>query len=145
MQRRIIMNYYYEAFKNYFNTRFDKDCPYTEALIKSGFQQSRRSGYTKDALAQGIPVDFSIASPSQGWHFKNYLENVDPTKARILSISCGELIYWWAEISHALNPAELKDLAEKIKPLGRRKANGLIRQTCLPKVLEIVEAAYTAA
>lgn len=139
------MNYYYEVFNNYFKTRFDKDCPYTEALIKSGFQQSRRTGYTRDALSKGIPVDYSIASPSQGWHFKNYLENVDPTKARILSISCGELIYWWAETSSALTPQELKKLAEAIKPLGRRQANSLIRERCLPKVLKIVEAAYIAA
>ena len=76
MQRRIIVNYYYEAFKNYFEPLVNAPCPKTEALIKAGVQQSS-TGYISAAKAQNIPIDFTTASPSQGWHFKYYINNAN--------------------------------------------------------------------
>ena len=94
----------------------------------------------------GSNVNYKMGLPNQGWHFIcSYLDNVSPEKAKISSISCGELIYWWAEVSSALSEDELDTLASDIKALNRRQANSLIRSKCFPRVFEKVMSASKAA
>lgn len=137
------MNYYY-PFRNYFEPLMDQPCPKTDALIMSGFRQ-RSGGYIDYAKKCGIDADYKNAAPNQGWHFiRSYLDRTDPEKARIDRVSCGEMIYWLAEVSKALSDEELDELARDVSKLDRRSANSLIKAKCFPKVLKIVMDEYSA-
>ena len=140
-----MMNLYW-PFWNYFKARMDAPCPKTDALIKAGFQKPG-SGYIDYAKSLGLEVDYRKALPNQGWHMvKSYLERTEPDKARIASVSCGELWFWAAEVSGALSEKELDGLAEEVLALDcRRKANTLIRKRCLPGIIEIVMNEYKTA
>lgn len=138
------MNYYL-PFRNYFEPLMNAPCPKTDALIKSGFQQSA-DGYIDYAKQIGITVDYRMAMPNQGWHFiRSYLDRTDPEKARIENVICGELIYWLAEVSNALSEEELDELSREVRALDRKKANSVIKARCFPRVMEIVMNEYNRA
>lgn len=137
------MNFYYEAFKNYFEPLIDAPCPKTEALIKSGVQQ-KSSGYIE--AAKGLfPIDFTLASPPQGWHWKYYIENVNKDTARPTSITCIELLFWMCEVTKICSDNELKTLAQTLKSLNRKDAVKVLKPKYFNKIIEKVKAAYTAA
>ncbi len=129
----------FNEFKKYFTPLENAPCPKTEQLIKSGVQQSG-DGYIAYAKSLGMTVDYTQALPKQGWHFvKSYLERSDPQTSRIDKIQCTELVYWLAEVSHALSDQELDELAEKIKSIPtRREANYYTRAYCFPRICDIV-------
>ena len=128
----------FEEFKNYFVPLENAPCPKTEKLIKAGVQQPS-GGYIAYAKELGLTVDYTRAKPEQGWHFRSYIENVNPQTSKIGSIQCCELIYWLSEVSHALSDEELDELAEKIKSMPtRREANNYTRSYCFPHICNVV-------
>ncbi len=133
------MNYnYYEAFRKYFEPLMNAPSPKTDALIESGFQQ-KSGGYIAYAKSLGMDVDFKRAVPRQGWHFIcSYLDRTEPEKARIDRVVCGELVFWLAEMCHALTDTELDSLASQAKLLPRRQANTLIRERCFFRIVDVV-------
>ena len=136
---------YYDAFRNYFEPLMEAACPKTDALIRSGFQQSS-GGYIEYAKRCGMDVDYKMGLPKQGWHFiRSYLDRTQPEKARIENVVCGELIYWLAEVSNALTEEELDDLAIEVRSLDRRKANSLIKDRCFSRIVGIVMNEYNKA
>ena len=136
---------YYVPFRNYFEPLMEAACPKTDALIRSGFQQSS-GGYIEYARRSGMDVDYKMGLPTQGWHFiRSYLDRTQPEKARIENIVCGELIYWLAEVSNALTEEELDDLAIEVRSLDRRQANSLIKDRCFSRIVGIVMNEYNKA
>lgn len=137
----------------FFKDKKDTPCPLTERLIKAGYQQTGR-GYIKIAREQGRTVDYTKAEPTQYWHL---VEEYCPSRngSDTFSVSCGELIFWMAEVSDAVPKSDLEKLSNRIiasvvktQPLSkpkydRRKWNQEIGDVCFDKVINVVERQNT--
>ncbi len=135
--------------KRFFFDKESIDCPITEMLVKAGYQQ-RDNGYIKIAKERGILVDYTQNLPSQYWHLMNYCNNSDPNKSFTKSIVCGELIFWMAEVSHAVDANDLMNLAKQIMNsvkykndktpvFNRVKWNKEIQILCFDRIQNLVE------
>lgn len=139
--------------EQFFKDKENVPCPLTERLIKAGYQQTG-DGYIKIAKSQGLTVDYTKAEPTQYWHL---VEEYCPSKngSDTFSVSCGELIFWMAEVSDAVPKSDLEKLSNRIiasvikappssKPkYDRRKWNQEIRDVCFDKVVNVVERQNT--
>ena len=111
-------------------------CPLTDRLVGAGYKQ-KSGGYIKYAK------ECDIDNPTQYWHLmeswcKNRAEDAHFTKR----IQCGELIFWMAEVSQALEYDELYCLKELIikEYLNKRKEGNLkIREVCFDRIVNLVE------
>ena len=148
------------------------DCRLTEKLIKAGYQQLR-GGYIQIAKKYNEPVNYADAKPTQHWHlFKSYFEedmkaedkkrNFDDNDIFPRSVSCGELLFWMAEVLDCFDDdnERLKELCKEItehpipcedKPrynkkgqtiFCRSKWNKEIHDLCFDKIVEKVEEKY---
>lgn len=123
---------YAEVFE-FFKNKRDAECNNTNELISNGFHQSYNTdGYLKISKACNLKT-----FPSQWWHLMNYCLLYYEKKHEHYkfneNVSCGELIFWMAEVSNALSKDDLKALKEEIigKHLTDRAAgNKLIKDTC---------------
>ena len=140
-----------EQVKKFYEDKKCDNCELTDKLIKSGYQQ-KCGGYIKFAKEKGIPVDYTAASPSQGWHLiESWCNRSKPNHTFSRRIRCGELYFWMAEVSGAFTREELESLKEKaIKiakantpdgklPLKTAKSNIEIRNYCFDRIVEAVE------
>ncbi|GJG33324.1 hypothetical protein PRMUPPPA20_14330 [Xylanibacter ruminicola] len=129
-----------EQIKEIFIGMGNKPCPLTEKLVYTGYQQVS-GGYIARAKKEGILVDYKKNSPSQYWHLMTYCDSNDGNKKFSKSIVCGELIFWMAEVSGAVDKARLEQLLEEIvesadrtkgiKPTyDRKKCNRIIQEVC---------------
>lgn len=132
-----------------FKTKDSTPCPFTELLVKSGYQQ-RSGGYIKRAYDEGILVDYKQNSPSQYWHLMTYCNSRNPQNTFSRSIVCGELIFWMAEVSNSVSSTELEELANRIiadasykedgTPIyDRIKWNKEIQEICFERIEEKVQ------
>lgn len=116
----------------------DKDLPspITDRLIAAGYRQ-KSGGYIAYAASQGIK------DPSQYWHL--IYEWCALTKENApfnRSIQCGELIFWMAEVSGAVDAQTLNQLADEIIEYylqDRRRGNRVIQAVCFDKILQVVK------
>ena len=133
--------------KAFFQDKEHKPCPLTEQLVKAGYQQVS-GGYIDTAKWRGVKVNYKENSPSQFWHLMTYCDRRRADMPFTKSIVCGELIFWMAEVSGAVDPVDLKRLASQIiesadlsrgsRPVyDRKKWNREIQKVCFDKIAEI--------
>lgn len=133
--------------KAFFQDKEHTPCPLTEQLVKAGYQQVS-GGYIDTAKWKRVRVNYQENSPSQYWHLMTHCDRRRPDLPFTKSVVCGELIFWMAEVSDAVDPVELKRLASKIidsadlsrghRPVyDRRKWNREIQRVCFDKIAEI--------
>jgi len=126
--------------KEFFIDKEYAPCPLTEKLVKAGYQQVS-GGYIDRARKEGVLVDYKKNSPSQYWHLMTYCDSRDGKKTFSKNIVCGELIFWMAEVSGAVDEFMLETLAAQIiysadiskcetPTFDRRYWNNQIQQTC---------------
>ena len=134
--------------KAFFQDKENTPCPLTEKLVKAGYQQIS-GGYIDRAKKRGIKVDYRDNSPSQYWHLMTYCNSRSVDKPFSKSIVCGELIFWMAEVSGAVEKEQLERLADQIissanlssgtRPIyDRIKWNREIQSLCFNKIVWIV-------
>lgn len=138
-----------EQVKEFFVDKEHVPCPLTEKLVKAGYQQVS-GGYIDRAKREGILVDYKSNSPSQYWHLMTYCDSRDGSKAFSKSIVCGELIFWMAEVSRAVDCATSEQIVNKIiesaglskgeRPnYDRVKWNQAIQDACFERIQANVE------
>lgn len=126
--------------KEFFMEKEHAPCPLTEKLVKAGYQQVR-GGYIDHAKKEGVLVDYKKNSPSQYWHLMTYCNSRDNKKPLTKNILCGELLFWMAEVSGAVDEFMLSTLAAQIiysadlsncktPAFDRKFWNNQIQQTC---------------
>lgn len=122
-----------------YNFYKDKDkipCPLTEQLINAGYKQ-KYGGYIKYAK------ECNIDNPTQYWHLIESWCKRSPVDAPFtMNIQCGELIFWMAEVSHAVEYDELVNLKDLIISEyldNRAEGNGKIQKVCFDRIVNVVE------
>jgi len=135
----------------------DYPCPITERLIKAGYQQE--DGYIRYAKEKGIEVCYKNAMPTQWWHLiESYCKRTDYKNTFTKNITCGELIFWMAEVADCCEKDDLENLANHILASGikvkrrnknkppvqynRSKWNKEIQKVCFDNIVEKVEASF---
>ena len=133
--------------KAFFQDKEQTPCPLTEQLVKAGYQQIS-GGYINSAKWRGVKVNYKENCPSQYWHLMTYCDRRRADMPFTKSVVCGELIFWMAEVSGAVDPVDLKRLASQIiesadlsrgpRPVyDRKKWNREIQRVCFDKIAEI--------
>lgn len=132
--------------KKFFEGYEATPCPLTDRLIQSGYQQTG-GGYIARAKRLRLVVDCAKAEPNQYWHLMSYCDSVDPEKRFSKSIVCGELIFWMAEVSSAVDERTLDDLLHRIilsrdenGSYNRRRWNKEIQAQCFDAIMNVVLA-----
>jgi len=145
-----------EQIKSFYIDKEHTESPLTEKLIKAGYQQEK-DGYIDFAYDNEVTVDYRVAKPSQWWHLIiSYCNRSQPYDKFSKRITCGELIFWMAEVSDCVNKSDLEDLADAIIASGisvkrrkenkpnfrydRLKWNKHIQDLCFDKIVEKVES-----
>ena len=130
--------------REYFYDKENVPCPITESVVKAGYQQAS-GGYIDKARGEGVIVDYKNNSPSQYWHLMTYCDSHDANMPFTRNVACGELIFWMAEVSGAVDEFMLEDLAFQIiksaehakgkKPIyDRKKWNREIQRMCFSNI-----------
>ncbi len=117
----------------------DKDstpCPLTDELTRNKYVQ-KNGGYIKYARS------CRVKNPTQYWHlissWSDHSREDQPFNKRI---QCGELIFWMAEVSQAVDAdtlAELKNTIVNDYLYNRRRGNRKIQEVCFDNIVRIVE------
>lgn len=128
----------YKQIKEYFKNKENVACPLTDELVNSGYRQN--NGYIIDARKAGIE------NPSQWWHIMNHCtikENAGKCELRYRYTPCGELVFWMAEVTEAVDKAKLESLKNTIVNSGdvkkRRQWNKAIKYVCWDKICRKIE------
>ena len=135
--------------KEYFLDKKLIPCPLTEELVIAGYQQVS-GGYIDRAKKSGIKVNYKDNAPSQYWHLMSYCYSRDRSKPFNKRIVCGELIFWMAEASRAVDFVTLRQLANRIigsadnikgcRPIyDRKKWNLEIQRVCFDKIVSAIK------
>lgn len=135
--------------KEYFLDKKLIPCPLTEELVIAGYQQVS-GGYIDRAKKSGIKVNYKDNVPSQYWHLMSYCNSRDGSKSFNKRIICGELIFWMAEASRAVDFFTLRQLANRIigsadnikgcRPIyDRKKWNLEIQRVCFDKIVSAIK------
>ena len=136
--------------KDYFFDKENVQCPLTEKLVNSGYQQIS-GGYIDCAKLRGVRVNYKENSPSQYWHLMTYCDSRNAERTFSKSVVCGELIFWMAEVSGAVDKQELDSLVHQIvesadhtngvRPIyDRMKWNRKIQEICFSRIQLKVES-----
>lgn len=124
-----------EQVEQFFKNK-DFETPITDRLILAGYKQ-KQGGYIKYAKQCGIK------HPSQYWHLIHSWCRRSKEQAKFNKrIQCGELIFWMAEVSNAVEPNILNQLADDIINnylKNRREGNRYIQSICFDNIVRIVE------
>lgn len=97
--------------KEFFEDKGNTPCPLTERLIRAGYQQTS-GGYINLTKKRKLTVDYTKAEPTQYWHLiEEYIPSVPEDKVFSRSIVCGELIFWMAEVSKAVQEEKVRRIA----------------------------------
>ena len=120
--------------RKFYEDKENADCPLTEELIKSGYRQDK-DGYIDYAIKNGIGTNYKKAEPSQWWHLIHSWCDRSTNATFGRSITCGELLFWMAEVSGAFSNDELIKLTEVVLNktgnlrYSRGEKEGLIKST----------------
>ena len=134
-----------EQVKIFFSNKENVPCPFTEKLVKAGYQQIS-GGYIDRAKWRGVNVNYMENRPSQYWHLMTYCDSRPINHPFSKSVTCGELLFWMAEVSGAVTKDNLDKLARLIiesadhtkgvRPVyDRKKWNREIQNLCFDKLL----------
>lgn len=122
--------------RKYFIDKDNTACPLTEELIRNGFVQ-KAAGYIQYANSCGVK------NPTQYWHlissWSDHSREDAPFNKRV---QCGELIFWMAEVSQAVDADTLEELKNTIVndySLDRKKGNHKIKEVCFDNIVRLVE------
>lgn len=89
------------------------------------------------------PASCNIDKPTQYWHLIESWSNHSKEDASFTRrIQCGELIFWMAEVSKAVEYTELRKLKDLIineYSDKRREGNRKIQEVCFDKIAKVVE------
>lgn len=139
------MNMRMEAVYKFFKNKNNAEAPLTIELLQNNFIQKKGTGYR---------IDQPEKIPSQYTHLINYCKRKLEEGAVYFDrrVKCGELIFWMAEVSQALNKDKLLDLQQDIlknykivDSLGkniiydRGEANRLIHEKCYDRIKDVVD------
>ena len=125
--------------RKFFEDKRDVDCHITNELIAKGYRQ-KSGGYIK------IAQDLGLNNPSQWWHLMNYClskeeQHIENSNYRYTP--CGELLFWMAEVSGAVEKCELEALKSRILLSGevsnRTKWNAEIKTLCWERLCKKIE------
>ena len=134
--------------KHFFCDKENVPCPLTEKLVKAGYQQIS-GGYIDRARWRNAKVSYKENSPSQYWHLMTYCDSRRSDHPFTKSITCGELVFWMAEVSGAVEKEQLErlanqivesvDLSRGVRPIyDRKKWNREIQDLCFDGLFEKV-------
>lgn len=122
--------------RKYFE-ELNAESPVTDELIAGGFVQ-KSGGYISYASEMGIK------NPTQKWHLiESWCKRTEETASFNRTIQCGELIFWMAEVSHAVGEEELRNLKDDILKNylnDRSGGNRKIQSVCFDRIVNVVEA-----
>ena len=135
--------------RDYFSDKDKIPCPLTQKLVKAGYQQVS-GGDIDRARGRGVRVNYKENSPSQYWHLMTYCDSRNTEKPFSTSVICGELIFWMAEVSGAIETSELERIANQIvesadlsrgnRPVyDRKKWNREIYNLCFDRIVHIAK------
>lgn len=100
----------------------------------------KSGGYIKYAKCCGVK------NPTQYWHLiSSWSERSRENEPFNKRIQCGELIFWMAEVSQAVDTDTLKMLKNTIVCdylYIRRKGNRRIQEVCFDNIVKVVEKYY---
>lgn len=118
-------------------------CPLTNELVTGGYRQKPgTNGYIDTAKEEGIE------NPTQYWHLiKCWAKKSKEDEEFNRRIQCGELIFWMAEVSEAVEIEKLEELKNDIlgKYLNNRiKGNRKIQEVCFDQIVNKVTKASKA-
>ena len=106
--------------RNFYAGKENVPCPLTDDLISHGYRQ-KSGGYIK--YAKECKVD----NPTQYWHLIESWSKRRKDDAQFNKrIQCGELIFWMAEVSNAVDYDELE---------GNKK----IKEECFDKIINVIQ------
>ena len=122
--------------RNFYEGKNNIPCPLTDQLVSAGFKQ-KSGGYIKYAK------ECNIENPTQYWHLiESWSKRSPEDSAFTKRIQCGELIFWMAEVSQAVEHDELVKLKNLIinEYLDKRtEANRKIQEVCFERIVSLVE------
>ena len=129
----------YAQVRKFFENKRDEECNITNELIAKGYRQ-KNGGYIK------IAQDSGLENPSQWWHLMSYClskEELHVENSNYRYTPCGELLFWMAEVSGAVEKCELEYLKRQIlssDDIGNRaKWNAEIKTLCWERLCKKVE------
>lgn len=127
---------YCKQVSKFFVGKDNAECALTDELIESGYMQ-RYGGYIKYARSCGIN------NPTQYWHLiSSWCDRSPEDRSFNKRIQCGELIFWMAEVSQAVDTDTLTELKNTIINdylYNRRKGNRKIQEVCFDNIVRLVE------
>lgn len=119
----------------YFINKNECPCPLTDELVGGGYRQ-KTGGYIQYAK------ECNIEHPTQYWHLIYSWSNRSKEDASFNKrIQCGELLFWMAEVSEAVDFDTLQALKDDILDNyldNRRGGNKIIQNACYDKIVSIV-------
>ena len=127
--------------RNFYAGKENVPCPLTDDLISHGYRQ-KSGGYIK--YAKECKVD----NPTQYWHLiESWSKRRKDDAQYNKRIQCGELIFWMAEVSNAVDYDELNRLKNWIfdnclnegKMKNRREGNKKIKEECFDKIINVIQ------
>jgi len=144
--------------RSYYENKENYPCPLTEKLIKAGYQQAE-GGYIDFAKEQGLEIDYRKGSPTQWWHLiRSYCDKTKPDEPFKESYTCGELIFWMAEVANCVDTSKMEKLVNDIIESGtptnprnptkpnaiyhKNKWNPKIHELCYESINKAVEESY---
>ncbi|MCI1954408.1 MAG: hypothetical protein LKJ37_05460 [Ligilactobacillus acidipiscis] len=117
--------------KKFFVDKENAPCPITNRLIENGYRQ-KSGGYISYAKQLGVK------KPTQYWHLMESWSRRSADDAKFTrAIQCGELIFWMAEVSEAVDQDTMNRLADLIIDQyvnDRHVGNRIIQETCFSKI-----------
>lgn len=124
--------------RQYFIGKEKAEHPITDRLINGGYVQ-KSGGYIRNAKKA------RIKDPSQYWHLiYSWCAQSEEDAPFNKSIQCGELLFWMAEVSGAVNVVVLNELCDKILSgdvSNRRYWNREIQKKCFDSIVDTVTKA----
>ena len=106
--------------RSYYENRENDPCSLTEELIKAGYQQPS-NGYISFAEEQGVEIDYRKAEPTQYWHLMAHCDAKNESDSFGKNVTCGELIFWMAEVANCVEKSKMKKLLAEIIASGESK------------------------
>ncbi len=142
------LNMYLPQVKAFFIDKANTSCALTSDLIARGYKQES-GGYVSYFRKQGLSEQEIYNQYNHlihSWVEQSELEGKYNTPFS-RSITCGELIFWMAEVADAVSETELMELKEYVleefttKKQTRGELNKIIQNVCFAKIVNTVLSA----
>ncbi len=139
------LNMYLPQVKAFFIDKANTSCALTSDLIARGYKQES-GGYVSYFRKQGLSEQEIYNQYNHlihSWVEQSELEGKYNTPFS-RSITCGELIFWMAEVADAVSETELMELKEYVleefttKKQTRGELNKVIQNVCFAKIVNTV-------